>query len=145
MIGDAVEAGGAKMALEGGDHFHGRPVVFSAYRDAIAIFGQRLLHVADAVADDAWLERFAAHDRRRLHPMADARISQRMPRRIASTAASGRSDKSGEPQSWPRLTISTPIEQELMSSSPAHDATPACQARLASGTHCTMRPSSRTM
>ena len=38
-----------------------------------------------------------------------------------------------------------PMEQELMSSSPAQDETPACQARLASGTHCTMRPSSSTM
>src|SRR3981189_1650017 len=82
MIGDAVEAGGAKMALEGGDHFHGRPVVFSAYRDAIAIFGQRLLHVADVVADNAWLARFAGPHWPRLHPMADARISQRMPRKF---------------------------------------------------------------
>jgi hypothetical protein len=42
------------------------------------------------------------------------------------------------------LAISIPIEQELMSVSPAHDDWPACQARLASGTHCTMWPSSMT-
>ena len=36
-------------------------------------------------------------------------------------------------------------EQELMSSSPAQEEMPACQARLASGTDCTMRPSSSTM
>jgi hypothetical protein len=42
------------------------------------------------------------------------------------------------------LTISMPIERELMSVCPAQYETPACQARCASGTHCTMRPSSNT-
>ena len=43
MIGDAVDAGGAEVALEGGDHFHGRAVVFAGDRDAVAVSGQRLL------------------------------------------------------------------------------------------------------
>src|SRR5207248_8077182 len=68
------------MALEGGDHFHGRRVVFSADRDAVAILCEGLLQVADVIADGAELEGFAAHDRRRMHPMADAGIGQRMPR-----------------------------------------------------------------
>ena len=42
-------------------------------------------------------------------------------------------------------TCSIGIEQVLMSSSPAQEEAPACQARFASGTHCTMRPSSSTM
>jgi hypothetical protein len=29
MIGDAVDASGAEMALEGGDDFHGRAVIFA--------------------------------------------------------------------------------------------------------------------
>ena len=33
MIGDAVDAGGAEVALEGGDHFHGRAVVFAVDRE----------------------------------------------------------------------------------------------------------------
>src|SRR6266403_5526842 len=52
-IGDAVDARRAEMALERGDHFHGRTVVFSVDRNAVAIFGQRLLQVANVVADDA--------------------------------------------------------------------------------------------
>src|ERR1700737_3582567 len=76
VIGYTVDARGAEMALEGGDHFHGRPVVFSVDRDAVAVFGERLLQVADVVADGAELERFAAHDRRRLPPVAAARIGQ---------------------------------------------------------------------
>src|SRR5260370_20443435 len=72
MVGDAVDAGGAEMALEGGDDFHGCAVVFSIGQDAVAVFGQRLLQTEHIVADGAELEGFAAHDRRRLHPMADA-------------------------------------------------------------------------
>src|SRR6476620_3516669 len=56
MIGDAVDARRAEVALKGGDHFHGRPVVICADRDAVTIFGQRLLQVANVVADGAELE-----------------------------------------------------------------------------------------
>src|SRR5215468_263511 len=60
------------------------------------------------------------------------------------TAAICRSGKSGYPNSCPGLTISIPMEHELISASPAQDESPACQARLSSGTHWTMRPFSNT-
>src|ERR1700722_13996754 len=70
MIGDAVDAVGAEVALEGGDHFHGRPVIFAVGRDAVAVFGQRLLQAEHVIADGAQFQQgLAAHDRRRLHPM----------------------------------------------------------------------------
>ena len=59
------------------------------------------------------------------------------------TAAVWRSGKSLYPNSCPGLTISIPIERELMSVSPAHDDSPACQARLSSGHHLQHRASGR--
>ena len=82
MIGDAVDAGGAEVTLEGGDHFHGRPVIFAGHRHAVAVSGQRPLQALDALADVAEFEALAAHDRRRLHPVPDAGIGQRMPRKL---------------------------------------------------------------
>src|ERR1700687_52825 len=52
-IRDAVDARRAEVALERGDHFHGRPVVFSVDRYAVTIFGERLLQVANVIADGA--------------------------------------------------------------------------------------------
>ena len=91
MVGDAVDAGWTKVALESGDHFHGRPVVFSIDRDAVAKSGERPLQIANVVADGAQFEGFAAHDRRRLHPVTDAGIGQRMPRKfLAGVLLAGR-------------------------------------------------------
>src|SRR5882724_2300365 len=82
LIGDTVNALGPKVTLEGGDHFHGRAVILSTGRDAVAVFGERELQVTDVLADGAEPEHVAAHDRCRLDPMADAGIRQRMPRKF---------------------------------------------------------------
>src|SRR3974377_241682 len=82
MVGDAVDPCGAEVALESSDHFRCRGVEFSADRTAVAISGERLLQIANAVADHAEFEAFTAHDRRRSYPMADARIGERMPGKL---------------------------------------------------------------
>ena len=46
MIGDAIDALRAEVALEGGDHFHGGAVEFSVGRHAVAILGESCLHAA---------------------------------------------------------------------------------------------------
>jgi hypothetical protein len=64
MIGDAVDAGGAEMALEGGDHFHRGAVISSGGRHAAAIFGERQLQVLYVVADGAEHQGFAARGKK---------------------------------------------------------------------------------
>jgi len=66
-----------------------------------------------------------------------------MSRHSAITALICTSGNAGRPPSWPALAISMPIEWEFMSVTPAHDERPACQARCASATSCTIRPSSK--
>src|SRR5258708_9262465 len=98
MIGDAVDAGGAEMALEGDDHFHGGGVVFAVEWDGVAVSRQRLLQVADVVADGAELERLAAHDRRRLYPVADPGIGQRVPGKFLAGVLLARRGDVGMPE-----------------------------------------------
>jgi len=43
MIGDTIQPRRAEMALEGGDDFHGRGVVFAGQRHTVAVSGERLL------------------------------------------------------------------------------------------------------
>src|SRR3954451_20938744 len=80
MISDAIDPDGPEMTLKRGDHLHGRTIIGSAHRNAVAVSRQSLLQPADIVAYSAELERLATHDRRRLHPVTDAGIGQRMPR-----------------------------------------------------------------
>ncbi len=105
MVGDAVDAGGTKVALESGDHFHGRSVVFSIDRDAVAVSGERLLQIANAVADDA---QFEGRRRARSAPAAPNGRPLNWPANATETSRRGLSCGRGRRRNAPARDATAP-------------------------------------